>query len=218
MKCSKSVLIAAVSLAAAGCTPDWASRNETGFIMEIASITGTDVASSSGQGGEIRSDVLTNGSVFNDDAVVAVNVLRKNNSPDLGVSPVEHVYLDRYEVVYFRTDGRNTEGVDVPFRITGPLGNLRFHTAGAGGEGEVEQTVNITIVRHAAKLEPPLSNLRNVLVTAPGQPTAPFAIPGQGLITTVAEITIHGHTIQGDGLVARGRVQVTFADFADAGA
>ena len=37
---SKLVLIAAVSLAAAGCTPDWASRNETGFIMEIASIWG----------------------------------------------------------------------------------------------------------------------------------------------------------------------------------
>jgi hypothetical protein len=216
MKCSKLVLIAAVSLAAAGCTPDWATQNETGFIMEIASITGANTQSS-GQGGEIRSDVLTNGSVFNDDAVVAVNVLRKNNNPDLGVSPVEHVYLDRYEVVYFRTDGRNTEGVDVPFRITGPLGNLRFHTAGPGGEGEVEQTVNITIVRHAAKLEPPLSNLRNVLVTAPGDPTAPFEVPGQRLITTVAEITIHGHTIQGDGLVARGRVQVTFADFADPG-
>jgi hypothetical protein len=214
MKSSRLVLIAAVTLAAAGCTPDWATQNETGFIMEIASISGANTQSS-GQGGEIRSDVLTNGSVFNDDAVVAVNVLRKNNNPDLGVSPVEHVYLDRYEVVYFRTDGRNTEGVDVPFRITGPLGNLRFHTAGPGGEGEVEQTVNITIVRHAAKLEPPLSNLANVLLPSAGDPTAPLEFGGQGIITTVAEITIHGHTIQGDGLVARGRVQVTFADFAD---
>jgi hypothetical protein len=217
MKSSRLVLIAAVTLAAAGCTPDWATRNETGFIMEIASITGANTAQSSGQGGEIRSDVLTNGSVFNDDAVVAVNVLRKNNNADLGTSPVEHVYLDRYEVVYFRTDGRNTEGVDVPFRITGPLGNLRFHTAGPGGQGEVEQTVNITIVRHSAKLEPPLSNLRNVLVSAPGQLTSPFEFPGQGIITTVAEITIIGHTIQGDGLQAKGRVQVTFADFADPG-
>jgi hypothetical protein len=215
MKSLRLVLIAVVPLAAAGCTPDWATQNETGFIMEIASITGANASTSSGQGGEIRSDVLTNGSVFNDDAVVAVNVLRKNNNETLSTSPVEHVYLDRYEVVYFRTDGRSTEGVDVPYRITGPLGNLRFHTAGPGGGGEIEQTVNVTIVRHTAKLEPPLSNLRNIGITQPGDPTAPFVFPGQGIIYTVAEITIHGHTIQGDGLVAKGRVQVTFADFAD---
>jgi hypothetical protein len=205
----------AVVLAAPGCTPDWATQNETGFILEIASIEGTSASNSSGPGGEIRSDVLTAGSVFNDDAIVAVNVLRKNNNVDLSTTPVEHVYLDRYEVVYFRTDGRNTEGVDVPYRITGPLGNLRFHTAGPGGSGEVEQTVNITVVRHTAKLEPPLSNLRNIGITQPGDPTAPFVIPGQGIIYTVAEITIHGHTIQGDGVEAKGRVQVTFADFAD---
>lgn len=133
MKSLKLVLIAMASLAAAACTPDWATQNETGFILEIGSITATATEGGSGLGGEIRSDVLTNGSVFNDDAAVAVNVLRKNNNIDLGTSPVEHVYLDRYEVLYFRTDGRNTEGVDVPFRITGPLGNLRFHTAGPGG-------------------------------------------------------------------------------------
>ena len=216
MKSQKLVLIAVASLAAAGCTPDWATQNESNFIMEIGSITGTNITNSSGQGGEIRSDVLTTGSVFNDDASVAVNVLRKNNNPDIANPPVEHVYLDRYEVVYFRTDGRNAEGVDVPYRITGPLGNLRFHTAGPGGEGEVEQVVNITIVRHTAKLEPPLSNLRGIFIAgSAGNPTDPFVIPGQGIIYTIAEITIHGHTIQGDGLEAKGRVQVTFADFAD---
>jgi hypothetical protein len=130
---------------------------------------------------------------------------------------LEHVYLDRYEVVYFRTDGRNTEGVDVPYRITGPLGNLRFHTPAAGGE--VEQVVNITIVRHSAKLEPPLRNLQNIFLADPlGFPGGPLQIPGQGLITTVAEITIHAHSLNGgDGLEAKGRVQVTFGDFADAG-
>jgi hypothetical protein len=214
MKSVKLVLALAAAAASGGCTPDWATDNETPFIMEIASITGGN-DDSSGQGGEIRSDVLTNGSVFNDDAVVAVNIFRKNNNNDLGTSPVEHVYLDRYEVVYFRTDGRNTEGVDVPYRITGPLGNLRFHTAGPGGGGEVEQTVNITIVRHAAKLEPPLSQLQNIFAANPGDPTSPLLLPGQGLITTVAEITIHGHTVQGGGLRATGRVQVTFGDFAD---
>jgi hypothetical protein len=215
MKSLSPILIAAAALAASGCTPDWATQNSSNFILEIGSITGGN-SGSSGQGGEIRSDVLTAGSVFNDDAVVAVNVLRKNNNPNLANPPVEHVYLDRYEVVYFRTDGRNTEGVDVPYRITGPLGNLRFHTAGPGGAGEVEQTVNITVVRHVAKLEPPLSNLRNIFNADPtNNPIGPLQLPGQGIITTVAEITIHGHTLPGDGLQATGRVQVTFADFAD---
>jgi hypothetical protein len=217
MKSLRFGLIAVAAVAVSGCTPDWATDNDTPFIMEIASIQagGAAAGGSSGVGGEIRSDVLTSGSVFNDDAVVAVNVFRKNNNIGLGVSPVEHVYLERYEVLYFRTDGRNTEGVDVPYRITGPLGNLRFHTASPGGAGEVEQNVNITIVRHTAKLEPPLSNLRNLFTSQPLDPTAPLQIPGQGIITTVAEITIHGRTVQGDGLRATGRVQVSFADFAD---
>ena len=215
MKSLSFGLIAVAAVAASGCTPDWAKENSSPFILEIASISGTSDATSSGQGGEIRSDVITNGSVFNDDAVVAVNVFRKNNNVGIGTSPVEHVFLDRYEVLYFRTDGRNTEGVDVPYRITGALGNLRFHTAGPGGGGEVEQTVNITIVRHAAKLEPPLSDLRNFFTSQPLDPSAPFQVPGQGIITTIAEITIHGHTVQGDGLQATGRVQVSFADFAD---
>lgn len=196
MKASKLGLLAVAALPALSCTPDWATENNTPFILEIASITPSPM----------RSDVteLTpdgQPSVFNDDVSVAVNVFRKNNNPTLGTSPVEHVYLERYEVRFFRSDGHNTEGVDVPHRITGPLGNLRFHTAGPGGAGEVEQTVGITIVRHQAKLEPPLMNLR--------------FLGNEGIITTIAEITIHGRTVQGGVLEARGNVQVSFADFAD---
>lgn len=194
MKAYGRVALAALAaLPALSCTPDWATDNNTPFIMEIASITPSP----------LRSDVLTGGGVVNDDAVVAVNVFRKNNNPTLGTSPVEHVYLERYEVNFFRSDGHNTEGVDVPFHISGPLGNLRFHTAGPGGAGEVEQTVAITIVRHQAKLEPPLKNLEG--------------LGNEILITTIAEITIHGRTVQGGVLEARGSVQVTFADFADGG-
>jgi hypothetical protein len=192
---AKLALAVTAVLPALSCTPDWATDNNTPFIMEIASISPSP----------LRSDVAVisgnNPTVFNDDVSVSVNVFRKNNNPTLGTSPVEHVYLERYEVRFFRSDGHNTEGVDVPHRITGPLGNLRFHTAGPGGSGEVEQSVNITIVRHEAKLEPPLMNLR-------------FG-GNEDIITTIAEITIHGRTVQGGVLEARGNVQVSFADFAD---
>jgi hypothetical protein len=187
-----------------GCVPDWAQQNSSPYIMEIASITKADGSL------PILSDVSI--PVVNDDAAVTVNIFRKNNNPALGTTPVEHIYLERYEVRYFRTDGRNQEGVDVPFRITGPLGNVRFHTPGPGGEGEVEAELLITIVRHQAKLEPPLRNLEGGIIGDTGAALGPGAIQ----LTTVAEITIHGRTVQGDALVAVGRAQVTFADFPDA--
>lgn len=201
-----AVLAVLAGLVTVGCTPDWATTNSTPYIMEIAGI-----APAGGSiGSAIRSDVSVSGSVFNDDADVTVNIFRKNNNTGMGVSPVEHIYLERYEVRFFRSDGRNQEGVDVPYRITGPLGNIRYHTPSVGGSGEVEATVTITVVRHQAKLEPPLRNLKDVLSSETGT----FQLPGAGVLTTIAEITIHGRTVQGQGLEAKGNVQVTFADFA----
>jgi hypothetical protein len=193
------LLALAVAAVSVSCVPDWATSNSSPFILEIESIN---------SGAAVLSDVLEgtppNTTVVNDDVNVIVNAFRKNNNPGLGTSPVEHIFLERYEVRYFRSDGRNTEGVDVPYRITGPVGSVRFHTPGPGGGGEVAGTLSITIVRHQAKLEPPLLNLR--------QRTGE-QLPGAGVITTIAEVTIHGRTLQGDGLQAVGRVQVTFADF-----
>jgi hypothetical protein len=201
MRCAAGVLVAAAAVAAAGCTPDWATSNETPFILEIARIAGPGGAT------PFLSDVSF--PVENDEAQVTVNVFRKNNNPDMGTSAVEHVYLTRYEVRYFRTDGRDVEGVDVPFRVTGPLGNLRFHTAGP--DAEQEQTINITLVRHQAKIEPPLANLRGGTLTD----TQAFQLPNAFVLTLIAEVTIYGETVQGKGLKATGNVQVTFADFPD---
>jgi hypothetical protein len=192
-------VVAGLGLSMNACVPDWAQQNSSPYIMEIAGISPLHVFS------DVQTD---SGSLFNDDVSVNVNVFRKNSSPDLSTSPAEHVYLERYEVRYFRTDGRDQEGVDVPFRITGPLGNVRFHTAGPGSEQEL--TVSITAVRHQAKLEPPLRNLRFLAGTDTGTEQDGGAV----VMTTIAEITIHGRTVQGEALVAVGRVQVSFSNFA----
>ena len=196
---------AAMALSSGGCVPEWAQQNSSPYILEIASIT-------NGEGElPILSDVndAETGTFINDNAIVTVNLFRKNNNTDLSVTAVEHVYLERYEVRYFRTDGHNTEGQDVPYRVTGPMGNLRFHTVSPGEEVEAEAI--ITIVRHQAKLEPPLRNLRIPRLGDSGS----FLFPQQAILTCVAEITIHGRTVQGDALQAVGRVPVTFGDFAD---
>jgi hypothetical protein len=203
--------VISVAVSMAGCVPQWAQDNSSPYIMEIASITAEDGSLPiMSDVNNINTDTGTD-SIVNDNAQVNVNIFRKNNNPQLGTTPVEHIYLERYEVLYTRTDGRNQEGVDVPFRVTGAMGNVRFHTPGPGGAGEVEITSVITIVRHQAKLEPPLRNLRRFGINDTGV----FNVPAQAVLTCTAEITIHGRTLQGDALVAVGRVPVTFADFAD---
>jgi hypothetical protein len=73
--------------------------------------------------------------------------------------------------------------------------------------GEGAEAV-IMVVRHQAKLEPPLRNLAFVTPTVNGG--------GQGILTTIAEITVHGRTTSGKGVSAQGRLTISFADFADA--
>ena len=199
MKIRHMAVVGALALVSGACVPDWAKNNDAPYILEIASITNADGTT------PIRSDVSF--PVVNDNAQVTVNIFRKNNNPDLSTSAVEHAYLKRYEVRYHRTDGRETEGVDVPHRISGALGNLRFHTPGAGGETEL--TVIIPIVRQSAKIEPPLKNLQGGVLGD----TDLGVLPQGAVLTLIAEITIHGETVQGRAMEAKGFVDVIFADF-----
>jgi hypothetical protein len=205
----KALWVVAIGcLALGGCTPDFAKQNDSGVLMRVAKVTGDSATQPSGD--VLFSDVSDG---FNDDAVVTLEIFRKN--PSAGPStPLEDVVLQRYEVQYFRTDGRNTEGVDVPYRITGPLSGT-LHAPEFNGENQTIVVINV--VRHQAKFEPPLSNLKGIFVSGlPTNPTDPLVLPGQGIITAVAEITIHGITTNGKGGVsATGQLQVTFADFAD---
>jgi hypothetical protein len=184
----------------AGCVPDWARENETGIIMEIASIQPAEA------GGTLRSDVLPD---INDDAIVTVNVYRKNPSVT-ETSPLEHVRLESYSVRYFRTDGHSVEGLDVPHRITGALGAIRFHTPTSTGEIQLDAV--ITLVRQQAKHESPLAQLVGVVPSITGS----LIVPGQGIITTIAEVTVYARQVTtGEPLSATGTVEVQFADFAD---
>ena len=187
-----------------GCVPDWARENETGLLMEIAGITGVAGGEAAGSEGAILFSNVA--SAVNDDALVLVNIYRKNPTVE-STSPLEHVRLESYQVRYFRSDGLNVEGVDVPHRITGPLNSLRFHTP--TGVDEIEISAVVNIVRQTAKREPPLVNLIGVS-------TEPFngRQPGAGFIVAVAEITVFARQITtGEPLTATGRLQVGFADF-----
>lgn len=189
MKASKAWIAVALAIGVAGCVPDYVKQNDSDVIFGMATVNG---------GAVLQSDVLP---VAPDTAAVALFTRYKNQAFTTITVP-NHVILERYEVRYFRSDGRNTEGVDVPFKITGPItGNVDVATGGAANYA-------IEVVRAQAKLEAPLRQLRAADATNGAIP------PGGALILTVfAEITVYGRTISGQAVSASGRLQIDFADW-----
>lgn len=129
--------------------------------------------------------------IINDSATATISAVAKN--PSVAVTEINSVTLTRYRVAFRRTDGRNTPGVDVPYGFDGGLG---ITIPGGGSAG-----VAVEIVRHQAKLEPPLKNL--------------VGNGGLGFISTIAEVTFFGHDQNGNEVSVTGRIDVQFADFAD---
>jgi hypothetical protein len=101
------------------------------------------------------------------------------------------ITINQYNVRYIRTDGRNTQGVDVPYSFDGGM----TVTVGTG-----PVTSTFTLVRRIAKSEAPLRALTvNGLV-----------------ISTIAEVTFYGHDQTGRSVSAIARYSVDFGNFVDA--
>jgi len=92
-------------------------------------------------------------------------------------------------VSYVRSDGRAIEGVDVPYRFSAPL------TASLAPGDTLDLALDI--VRHQAKLEPPLSN-----------------ITGLDVVEMTANVTLYGATISKQTVSASGAGTIRFADYA----
>ncbi|PYQ21400.1 MAG: hypothetical protein DMF81_15635 [Acidobacteria bacterium] len=195
----RSWIPVACLLAFSACVPDYVKKDRASVYLRITKVS-SQSGGGNGTGGDfLNSDVTP---LFNDNAILNFDVQSKNPTISDKLFRVNDVQLEQYEVRYFRTDGRNQEGVDVPYRITGALGTI----IPAPGTGQV----SIVVVRHQAKLEPPLKNL--VADTA-GSAQGPF-LGGELVLTVMAEITVRGHTTAGQAVEAKGTLQINFADFA----
>ena len=179
--------VAAVGLlvALSGCAPDYVTDNAASVNLIIASING---------GAPLDSDVRNGvNSTFVCPNLVDVSVAVRNKNPNAPAPNVPSaVILKSYEVRYSRTDGRGTEGLDVPYRITGNL-TLAVDVQNAG-----TTTFSLEVVRRQAKVEPPLSSIFQA-----------------ALLTVMADITVYGETVSGQSVSASGRLQIDFADFGD---
>ena len=133
--------------------------------------------------------------VFEDIGQVRFSVNLKDpggSTGSLGIEPGNFITVNRYRVVFIRSDGRNTPGVDVPHPFEGAF------TVTAG---RAAATAGFTIVRFQSKLEPPLIALANS--------------GGAIVISTIAEITFFGHDQHGNAVSVTGRMSVNFADWGD---
>ena len=163
-------------------------------ILVMDSLTGAP-GTSGAFGVPLLSDVLTNGGIFDDAGKATLHILAKDQGPTGGgttPSSVNTVVLSRYHVEFTRSDGRNVQGVDVPYAFDGGI------TATVTSS---PISVAFELVRHQAKEESPLISM------AGGG--------GRIFISTIANVTFYGKDIVGNDVQAAGTISVNFADFAD---
>lgn len=196
MKLKLLVLIIA-ALALGSCLAKEDDSTSASFLV-INSLTGNDLLGNAGAT-TVFSDVITYaGAIVNDNGVASVTTLTYNpteDSPEHDITYYMNVIVDQIDVQFMRTDGKNVEGVDVPYHFSQPMNMLVA----------VDDMVDIpfVLIRHAAKMETPLIELREV-------PSEEF------VLQLVAKVTLHGKDLGGHRVApVSGYLSVWCANFAD---
>ena len=187
------VVILALSLvAAAGCG---STVSDSPAFLMIDSLQGAPGSSPGLPGNTLQSDVLFNGSPYEDPGFVSFRLGMRDPGAMTGAvipGPLNYITVTHYRVVYTRSDGHNTPGVDVPYPIEGGM----TVTAIGGVTGGT-----FVLVRAQAKLEAPLRAL--------------IGLGGQVTISTIAQVTFYGSDQAGNAVSTTGYITVTFADWGD---
>jgi hypothetical protein len=187
----KTSLILALFAVLVSCNP---LENETlsNSMLVIVELTGQDINGNTVN--FMQSDVLTSAnSVTADPASVTFRAQMLNPNPINGPSQYNNVIVTRYVVTYFRSDGKNVEGVDIPYSFEGHLSVLV--------EIDNIATLSFVLVREVAKLEPPLINLHE------GR--------GDGVLQLKAKVDFYGHDLANKAVKSTGYLSIFFANYAD---
>jgi hypothetical protein len=187
-KFAKLLILAAVAASSASCGSLVRDGHGPVTLVVKSLLDGEDQST-------LRSDTLTKGSIVDDMAKVVMSLVLKDpgslnvtNEPSL----LNQVTITRYHVAYQRTDGRNVQGVDVPFAFDAAM------TFTVPPDGDSDEFV-FEIVRHSAKAEAPLLALSQ----------------SRGIINTIATVTFYGHDQVGHAVSTTAMIAINFADFAD---
>jgi hypothetical protein len=177
---------------------DVVRESRSPVLMAVDSLQGIGGTGTGGTGtpsGTLNSDVEIKGSIFNDLGSAMLRIVPKNitNTPTGPVMTTNNeVRITRVHIAYRRADGLNQPGVDVPY----PFDSGATATLPATG---LAVPVVFELVRHDAKIESPLIDLRTKLA----------------VINTIAEVTFFGTDAVGNDLNTTGFIAVNFADFGD---
>lgn len=201
----KTLAVLAVTAAAAGCG-DLATQGRSPAQLTIMSLTAASGATPDEFGATLHSDVITNvkktvngqqvdvPTIFNDNGTADFALIMKDPGPNPAspapASALNSVTITRYRVVYRRTDGRNTPGVDVPFPFDSAV---TFTVTSDGGSTGFE------LVRNTAKQEAPLRTLAF----------------NPDTISTIADVTFYGRDQAGNDVSATGSIGIDFGNFGD---
>jgi hypothetical protein len=198
---ARLLLIGAATAAAASCG-DVIRQGQSPVVLVVNSLGGAPGNKPGVFGAPVSSDVITMvtspapcaqdapcPTIFNDVGQVGFTLAPKDTS----VTPTTNnqVTITRYHIDYIRTDGRNVQGVDVPYSVDG------------AATGTVPATGSLTLpfelVQSVAKQQSPLIQL----VTNPV------------IINTIARVTFYGKDLVGNDISATAQIQVNFANFGD---
>jgi hypothetical protein len=173
--------LVAIALGLVGCSNPFATDGQSDVALIMGGING---------GVPLTSNVTT----ASPDSAIVVLGARSKNIRFNTTQYTRGIQLQRYEVRFYRSDGRNTEGVDVPYSIAGNISAFVDI-----GDPEKNVALPVEIVRAQAKIEPPLRNMRGV-------------VGGQAQVfTCFAEVTIYGNQLaSGDIVQSVGNVQIDF--------
>jgi hypothetical protein len=176
-----------------------AVENETNSssILLVENIMGQDMEDN--EANFLQSDVLYKDpsteaeTIYADIATATLQTKLLNPLSVTGPSQYNDIMLDRYVVTYFRSDGNNIEGVDVPYSFEGHLSvNIPVDS---------EVTITFVIVREVAKMEPPLVGLTE------GRDI--------GVLQVHAKVEFFGHDMANKNIKATGYLDIFFANYAN---
>lgn len=193
MRAAALIVVAGATVLAGGCSSTVREGQASSYLVLQRLEGASGGASSAGTfTAVLRSDVLTKGSVYEDNGRVTLSIAMKDVTNPTGPTSNNAITLNRYRVEYRRTDGRNTPGEDVPYAVEGAVGATITDQA---------SSVVFTIVRAQAKLEKPLITLSG----------------GNGalVISTIADVTFFGKDQTGRDVTVTGSMSINFADWAD---
>jgi hypothetical protein len=195
----------AVVVLSAGCG-DLTTQGRSPAQLTIMSLTAASGATPDEFGATLHSDVITNvkktvdgqqvdvPTIFNDNGTASFALIMKDPGPNPAspeaASELNSVTISRYRVVYRRTDGHNTPGVDVPFPFDSAV---TFTVSRDGG------STGFQLVRNSAKQEAPLRSL----------------VFNPDMISTIADVTFYGRDQVGNDVSATGSIGIDFGNFGD---